>query len=411
MTEVIPFRGIYYNNEKVSGDEVIAPPYDVITPAMLESLYSKSLYNAVRVDFGMKLPGDDEKEKRYARAAGMLEKWQQEGVILKSERPCFYANRIEYEAVGEQKSLTGLFGLVRLVELGSGVYPHEATHSKPKKDRLSLLAGSMANTSPIYSLYRSPGASISPVLQRETASPPHLSATDADGAVHTFWRIEDQSSVESIAKSLAEASVFIADGHHRYETALAFRNDLREKRGSGSVEPWDYVLMFLVEMEDEGITVLPTHRVITVDVEGLEEKLSPHFEVERLAADSDIIEAISGHAHTFGLYAGGQRSILRSRGVALEDVNPAIRELDVVVLHKLIFGRLLEVGSWAYEMDYATTLAKVDEGEYDAAFFLNPTEVRDVERVAREGLRMPPKSTYFYPKVQTGFVMNSLTSF
>jgi uncharacterized protein (DUF1015 family) len=411
MTEVIPFRGIYYENGKVSGDEVIAPPYDVITPGMQESLYSRSPYNAVRVDFGMALPGDDDKENKYTRASGMLARWQQEGILLRSERPCFYANRMDYEVGGERKSLTGLFGLVKLVELGSGVYPHEATHSKPKKDRTSLLAESMANTSPIYSLYRTDGAAISPILQRETASPPYLSAADGDGTVHSFWSIEDQASVDAIRESLAEASVFIADGHHRYETALAFRNDLREKGGSTSVEPWDYVLMFLVEMEDEGLTVLPTHRVITVDVEGLEEKLSPHFAVERLAPDSDIIEAINGQTHAFGLYAGGKRSMLRSTGVALDDVNPALRELDVVVLHKLIFGRLLEVGSWAYEMDYATTLAKVDEGEYDAAFFLNPTEVREVERVAREGLRMPPKSTYFYPKAQTGFVMNSLASF
>jgi uncharacterized protein (DUF1015 family) len=412
MTEVIPFRGIHFNREKVAGDEVVAPPYDVITPGMRESLYGLSPYNAVRVDFGEGLPGDGEGENRYTRASALLDGWLREGILKRSERPCFYVYRMDYGMRGERKSLTGFFGLVRLVELGEGVYPHEATHSRPKQDRLSLMQACSANTSPIYSLYRASGPDVSGTVSAAAQGSPYLKAVDADGAEHSLWVLDDPASVDRMKDALRSVSVFIADGHHRYETALAYRRAMREKTGSaGGREPFDYVMMFLADLDDPELTVLPTHRVVTVDAEDLGDKLSAYFDVETLAPDADIIEAISGRRSTFGLYAEGKRHALAYRGGDLKEVAPALQGLDVVVLHKLVFGKLLEVGSWAYEMDYAATMARVDGGEYDAAFFLNPTAVGDVERVALKSLRMPPKSTYFYPKVQTGFVMNSLKSF
>lgn len=412
MTEVIPFRGIHFNREKVAGDEVVAPPYDVITPEIKKRLYGLSPYNVARVDFGEERPGDGEGENKYTRAAALLDGWLMEGILKRSERPCFYFYRMDYGIRGKRKGLTGFFGLVRLVELGEGVYPHEATHSKPKQDRLSLMQACSANTSPIYSLYRAPGPDVSEAVSAAVQGSPYLKAGDADGVVHSLWVLDDPASVDRMKEALRSVSVFIADGHHRYETALAYRKDMREKTGrTGGREPFDYAMMFLADLDDQGITVLPTHRVVTVDAENISDKLSAYFDVETLAPDADIIEAICGRRSTFGLYAEGKRHALAYRGGDLREVAPALQGLDVVVLHKLVFGKLLEVGSWAYEMDYEATMAKVDCGEYDAAFFLNPTAVGDVERVALESLRMPPKSTYFYPKVRTGFVMNSLKSF
>lgn len=412
MTEIIPFRGIHYNHDRVSGDAVIAPPYDILTPETQESLYDRSPYNAVRVDFGKEFPDDDDSKNKYSRAAAFLGDWLKAGVMVRSERPCYYAYRVDYQVRGKGKSLTGFFGLVRLVELGEGVYPHEATHSKPKHDRLSLMESTGANTSPIFSLYRVPGPGVADVLSEATSGMPYLTATDLDNAVHSLWILDSPRAVESMKERLKEAAVYIADGHHRYETALAYQKARGGKgRGRDRANPWDYVMMFLADLEAPGLTVLPTHRVVTVDVEDIFGKLSGYFIAEGLPRGSDIIGAIEGRQHVVGLYADGEGYVLRYRGGDLEEVHPALRGLDVVVLHKMVFGKLLEVGNWAYEMDYDRTIEKVDNGEYDAAFFLNPTAVRDVERVALSGMRMPPKSTYFYPKIQTGFVMNSLISF
>jgi uncharacterized protein (DUF1015 family) len=413
MTEVIPFRGIYYNREKVSGDEVIAPPYDLITPEMREELYGRNPYNVVRIDFGKKLSDDNDGQNKYTRAAELFETWQREGMLKRSEKQSFYAYRMEYSLNGEERSITGLFGLVKLVELGKGVFPHEATHSKPKSDRLALMEASGANTSPIFALYSTPKGDVPNLLSMATSQDPYLQARDADGSVHSFWIIEEPGMVDAIREQMQGAAIFIADGHHRYETALDYRRAMRKKESEkeGKDEPFDYVLMFLADLEDDNLRVLPTHRVVTVDLETIQDRLSDYFEIYELPPDADIINEIGKSEHAFGLYTGGDSYILKYKGEDAVELHPALSSLDVVVLHKIVFGRLLEVGSWAYEMDYDKVREMVNTGEYDAAFFLNPTPVRDVKAVALAGLRMPPKSTYFYPKVQTGFVMNSLKSF
>ncbi|MFC1770240.1 DUF1015 domain-containing protein [Nitrospirota bacterium] len=410
MTEVIPFRGIHYNREKVSGEDVLAPPYDVISPEMKEALYSKSPHNIIQIDAGKKLPEDDDINNRYTRAAELLGQWQKDNILTRDEKPTYYLCRMEYTVRGEKRSLTGFFGLVRLVELGKGVFPHEATHSKPKKDRLSLMTSSKANTSPIYSLYNSE-TSLTDIMDRATAGSEYISFTDPDGSVHRFWIMDNESDVEKVREALDGVNIFIADGHHRYETAIEYQRHMHEAHGSSLREPYDYVLMFLADINDPGLAVLPTHRVVTVDVDTIIEKISKAFEVEELPSDADFMKSIEGRKRAFGLYDGEHRYRISCKDCAIEDADPVLGGLDVSVLHKIIFGQLLEVGGWGYEMEVETTLGMVDEGEYDAAFFLNPTEVKDVEAVASKMLRMPPKSTYFYPKVQTGFLLNSLTTF
>jgi uncharacterized protein (DUF1015 family) len=408
MAEIIPFRGIYYNSGKVRGDEVVAPPYDLITHEMRDELYARSPYNAVHVDFGKELEGDGEKENKYSRSAGFLEQWQSEGILIKPERPGFYVYKMEYG----QKSITGFFGLLRLAEFGQGIYPHEATHTKPKNDRFALMQATGANTSPIFSLYSADGDDVSCVLDNIASKDPYLQSTDRDGTVHSMWIVDGSEDVRRMGECLSDASIFIADGHHRYETALDYQGTMRQGMPeAGEDEPFDYVLMFFADISDSGLTVLPTHRIVTVDVDTMLENLQEHFDIYELSQDADIIEEINGKEHMFGLYAGGRKYSLRCVCEDLPKVHSALRKLDVVILHKMVFGRLIDVGNWEYEMDYEQTLSMVDNGEYDAAFFLNPTPVNEVERVALSGLRMPPKSTFFYPKVQTGFVMNDLRSF
>jgi uncharacterized protein (DUF1015 family) len=207
--------------------------------------------------------------------------------------------------------------------------------------------------------------------------------------------------------------VFIADGHHRYETALDYRRAMRQRLSAKEgVGPFDYVLMFLANTEDGGLTILPTHRLVKDGVPGgLMERLSEYFELDKLPLDADIIDAIKGIDHAFGLYLKGRQYRVRYKGGDLGDVHPALRTLDVVILQEMIFKRFLGISEYGYEMNSALARAKVDGGEYEAAFFLNPTPVRAVEEVALSSLRMPPKSTYFYPKIPTGLVINSLISF
>lgn len=265
MAEIIPFRGILYNVSKVSGEDVVAPPYDIITPEYKEQLYSKSPYNIVRIDFGKELEGDNESENKYARAAEYFNTWLKNGILIRSKTSGFYAYEIDYRIKGERKKLRGFFGLVRLEELGKGsIYPHECTYSKPKADRLNLMRGCKANISPIFSLYNSPEKKASEVIGRVMhQSQPYMEAKDTDKTVHRLWVIDGKKDIEIISNELKNRAVFIADGHHRYETALEFQKEMKEKnpvaRGD---EPFNYVLMFLANISDGEMTILPAHRLV-----------------------------------------------------------------------------------------------------------------------------------------------------
>ena len=404
MAEIVPFKGVLYNMSKVSGEDVIAPPYDIIAPEYKEKLYSKSPYNSVRIDFGKELEGDNDSHNKYTRASGYLNSWLKDGILHGSKAPAFYGYEIEYRVKDSRKKLRGFFSLVRLEELGRGVYPHECTHSKPKADRLNLLRTCRANISPIFSLYNSPEKKASEIINRVMLLKPYMEAKDSDGAVHRLWVVEAEEDIETIRDDLKGKPVFIADGHHRYETALEFKKEMNGRGG------WDYVLMFLANMSDEGLTILPAHRLVKNLPENPLDVLSEHFTVEILSAQDDITGALSGYEHAIGFcYRNSDKLYLLRhkghKGAGLENINPALKELDVTILHELIFKKLLNITEVTYEMDTAKTREMVRKGIYDGAFFLNPTGVKDVERVALSGERMPPKSTYFYPKLSTGMVI------
>ena len=408
MAEVIPFRAVCYNGKGVPGADVVAPPYDIITPVMRKALYEKSPYNIVRIDAGAEMDGDNEAVNKYTRAKEHLEAWLREGVLVRTEKPSFYAYAMDYEAGGGQRTVFGFFGLVRLEELGNGIYPHECTHSKPKADRFTLMSACAANTSPIFSIYRSPARAASGVVKKAMEGSPYIVARDFDGALHRLWHIGDEASVGEIKEDLVGRAIYIADGHHRYETALYYRDIMREKNPDAAAdEPFNYVLMFLANIEDDCLTILPAHRLVSPDGDIIE-GIRGHFEIKEIPPDADITKAISGSKNTFGLYIGGRQYTLGYKAGEFGDIHPVLRHLDVSVLHDVVFKRLLGVGDVAYEMNAEAAKNEVDGGKYRAAFFLNPTGVDEVEEVALSLLRMPPKSTYFYPKVMTGFVINIL---
>jgi uncharacterized protein (DUF1015 family) len=411
MADVIPFRGILYDTAKVKGGEVVAPPYDIITPELRDILYKKSAYNIVRIDSGIEKPGDNEEDNKYQRAANYMSSWIKEGILLRSDEPCFYAYEMDYRSGGERKRLRGFFGLVRLRELGKGVYPHEETHSKPKVDRLRLMTACEANTSPIFSLYHSHEKGASKIIEKVTATAPYMEAEDLDGAFHRFWVIAGEDASAAVSADLADKAIYIADGHHRYETALEYQRIMQGRSGPLTAgKPYDYVLMFLANIADGNITILPAHRIVKYPREDLLVKLSHYFEIRTTSLDDDIMESMKGRSQTIGLYRRGENKqyLLQYKGRGLKGVHPALQGLDVTILHELVIKELLKVSAVSYEMDPSLARGMVRDGEHDTVFFLNPTRVEDVERVALSSMRMPPKSTYFYPKVMTGFVINSL---
>ncbi len=410
MGEVIPFQGIVYNTSKVRGDEVVAPPYDIITSELKDLLYRKSQYNIVRIDFGEEYAGDNEKENKYVRAARYLDQWQKDRVLIRSLKPCFYAYEMEFASDEGFKKLQGFLGLVKLVELGNGVYPHEETHSKPKVDRLNLMIACNANTSPIFSLYHSPDGRASAVVEETTRSSPYMEATDPYGAVHRLWAVERAEDIRVIQEDLAVRAIIIADGHHRYETALEYRRILGGD--SAAAKSYNYVLMFLANISSDGITILPAHRVVKHPLRDALRSLEPFFEIIPIPLGEEIVRAMRGSVQTFGFYQRGdtRQYLLRYKGDALGSVHPSLKDLDVVILHELALKKILTVSEVVYEMDAALAKEKVVSGSYDAVFFLNPTRVEDVEKAALSFVRMPPKSTYFYPKVMTGFVINDFNN-
>lgn len=415
MALIQPFKGILYNTQKVIGDNIVAPPYDIITPGFKEALYEKSPYNVVRIDFGKDLPGDSDTNNRYIRAKDNLQQWMKNDILTRDEIPYFYAYEADYSVFGENKKLRGIIALVRLDELGKGVYPHEATYSKPKADRLDLMRSCYGNISPIYALYNSPERIASKILDT-LADAPLISASDYDGAIHKLYRIQDRSLYENIINEFSGKAIYIADGHHRYEVALEFREEMRKANridnNSSILQPYDYIMMFLGNMRDDGISILPTHRLIkdVADSGEIISKIGGYFEVFTAGIENDIKKILSFYGkNAIGLYVKNEEKwyILKYKGGTLQDIQSALRSLDVVLLHELIFKRSLGIADFAYEMNPDEALKMIRSDLYDAAFFLNPTEVEDVERSALANVRMPPKSTYFFPKLLTGLIINS----
>ncbi len=410
MAEIIPFRGFLYDISKVSIEDVLAPPYDIITPEGRESLYTRSPHNIVRIDFGKEDPGDNETENKYTRARKCLDVWIKDGILIRSDKPSIYAYEVTYTIQDVRKRLRGFLCLLKLEELGNGsVYPHECTHSEPKQDRLNLLRTCQASTSPIFSLYKSSADGISNILSRIAQMRPYLQTTDLSGNLHRLWQIDDVEEIEVVRQELADKPIFIADGHHRYESSLEYAREMSLKKTSPSDRKlYDYILAFLANMMDEGVTILPSHRLVKEIPEDMDELLSKYFESETIADDFDIRRKLSGRKNAFGFFRKQETvwHILTYRGRNLSEVHPDLREIDVIILDEVIFKKILTNPEIGYEMDVAKALDQVNDGTYAAAFFLNPTQVKDIEKSALSSTRMPAKSTYFYPKLLTGLVMN-----
>lgn len=420
MVEVIPFRGLRYAEIKAS---VLAPPYDVISPAQRRQLLEADPFNIVRVDLG---PTPTPPEW-YAEAAEILARWIAAGVLVREERLVLYGYQQHFTlADGHRRVRTGFLGRVRLVEWGQGIHRHEHTRVGPRADRLRLMQATQAQLSPVFGLYRDPEGALRRWL--EPPAQPWYDGVDAEGVRHIFWPLDDPAAVAALVEGMRPKEVVIADGHHRYETALAYRAERRRTEGDPPTpQPYDYVLMYLTALEDPGLAILPTHRVLSH---------VPDWDRNRFLAscaqDFDLLplqdgslgaaaaEAARGTV-ALGLELGpGGAWVLRLKDLqrARRAAGPAadLAELDVCVLQNLILAPLLGItpellatGELVhYTIHEEEARAAVRRGEAQAAFILNPTRLDQVWQAACRGVTMPQKSTYFYPKLSTGLVINPL---
>ncbi|MFQ5840649.1 MAG: DUF1015 domain-containing protein [Candidatus Methylomirabilales bacterium] len=432
MAIVLPFRGIHYDPARVGEMvKVVSPPYDVIGEGERADYHRRSPYNVVRLILGEDRPGDGETENRYLRARRYFHTWVREGILVRDEHPAFYLYQQDYAwQRGTQRRRTGLIGMVRLEEYASRViFPHERTFAGPKADRLRLMQTLPVDLEQLFAFYPDEGA-----VQRlliPPATPALFDFADERGIRHRLWHLDESDRLRALTTALTDRPLFIADGHHRYETALAYRSEVRSSRprpGRGAPAS-DYVMMTLVGTSDEGLTILPTHRLLPpgrLSMRELLDKLVPHFTVEDRPLDPtrDVVKLLGEvedrgrQGHVFGLYAGGDVCYLLTlkdpttvRGLLGPDHSEAFCRLDVVILHRLVLEHLIGIvdeRSVAFTQDPGHAVARVQAGEAAAAIFLNPTPVENVMAVAQAGERMPPKSTFFYPKILSGLVFASI---
>ena len=416
MADVQPLRALHYD-QAVAGplQDLVAPPYDVIDPPAREALQARSPHNVVAIDLPQ---GDDP----YATAAETLRAWMDEGAVVRDPEPAIWALVQDYTAPdGRKLTRKGFLARVRVEDYGPGrIRPHERTHPGPKEDRLRLTRATRANLSPIFSLYSDPAGAAWGALEPHIGGAPWGEATDEDGTIHRLHRVTDAGALDAVHDALADAELLIADGHHRYETARVYADEI------GGEGDHRYVLMCLVALEDEGLTVFPTHRLVQgttpATQEALADVLRESFELEpttleELAPPESDGPLVMGYLDAH--FKQPFRLTLKDQAIAdavLDGMPEPYRRLDTAIVEALLLtgplGLTEEDISELHGLGYARSaqdgIDLVTSGEYDLGFFLRPTPVTQVRAVAAEGVSMPPKSTYFFPKVITGMLFNPL---
>jgi uncharacterized protein (DUF1015 family) len=417
MADVQPLRALHYDLATVGSlSDVAAPPYDVIDPEQRRRLADRSPYNVVRVDLPEAEPGGRD---MYSEAAKIFEGWQQEGAVVRDDTPALWTLTQDYKGPdGRDLTRHGVFARVRVEDYGPGrIRPHERTHPGAKEDRLRLTRATKANLSPIFSLYDDPTGATAAVLD---AAEPFDEQTDEDGTVNRLGRVTDPAAIEAFQTALKPAELLIADGHHRYETARVYAEEV------GGEGEHRYVLMCLVALQDKGLTVFPTHRLIRDTTpqsqEALGSTLRELFTVEEIE-HADLRPPDGEGPLTMGyidsFFKRAFRLTLKDQATAdeaLRDMPEPYRHLDTAVLEALVLNGPLGLSEddiahlkgLGYSRTDDEALQLVLSGEYDAAFFLRSTPIEQVRAIAAAGVNMPPKSTYFFPKVPTGLLFNPL---
>ena len=434
MADVRPFRALRYNtDDPLSLALVTAPPYDCINPEEREELLRTHPHNVVRLILGADEPGDDDTRNRYTRAAESIEKWKRAGILVRDAEAALYLYQQEFQAEGRSYMREGILARVGLEEFGTGrIFPHEETMDEPFRDRLRLLRTVRANLSPIFTLYADPDNVVPDLFHEVIHGEPLAQTVDADGVVHRLFASSDPGLADRVAEVMAESPLYIADGHHRYEVAQAYRRELQEAGEEvGPDHPAASVLMLCVSMHHPGLAVLPAHRVLDglpdLVADRLREESGRHFEWQEFdgaeATSARLRQRLSeAPAHSMGLWTRdtSKAFLLTLKQPDVMDrlapeMSKAWRHLDVAILERVLLGEDLpaavaDTGGLRRRYVHLAQQAfdAVHEDGADAAVLLNPVRVESLQAVAEAGERMPPKSTYFYPKALSGLVMNPL---
>jgi uncharacterized protein (DUF1015 family) len=432
MVKVAPFKGITYNKEKINNlDNVMSPPYDIISSKQQEELYKKSPFNFVRLILGKQHPNDTENDNRYTRAKNDFEKWQRDQILSASDKPALYPYKITYSINGERKEMNGFFTLLQLDKNYKKVKAHERTLSKPKADRLNLMRSCYANLEPIQLLYIDQKDEINQAIQKVKTEEPLINVTGYDGFTHTIWKITDEALINLIQDTLNDDILFIADGHHRYQTAINYANEMQEKTGNTDENaPFQYRMVILANMFDEGLAILPTHRLIklpkNINKDELLKDLEKYFSVASYPIDSSIDakklsekikkEIETSTDHKFAFYFKDSYVVITLKDESTMDTlakdrSETWRKLDVSILHKIVIETIMGITQDTledhvkYTREDEEAIKIVNDDEFDCSIFMNATKINELKAIADAGEHMPQKSTYFLPKMLSGLVM------
>ncbi|MEW5921646.1 MAG: DUF1015 domain-containing protein [Bacillota bacterium] len=424
MVTILPIKGVRY--AQAAGckySDLVTPPYDVISPEQQELFYNKSPYNIIRLEYGKSLPGDDAQNNRYTRAARTFKEWLDKKILFQEKEEAVYLYEQHFIYNNEYYMRQALLCGVKLTPFSTGeVIPHEETLDKPKADRLKLLQHCEANFSPVFGLFKDPNRIVeSQSSYIKKKMDPALNFKDEEGQLHKLWVVYDQKFIELVQKFFRRKRIYIADGHHRYETSLQFYEEKRKTLGLA--DNYAHTLMALVNIYDEGLLTLPTHRLITrskITTAVLLKELAKVFSVTEMLEprNRDQLERLlerfltgsQERKFSFGLYTGDRRFFI------LTEENRPFPWLDTVVLQEVVFTGIFGLGSadirnksnLRYTRDEWEAKETVDRGDALFAFFVNKPSLEEIVNLSEKGLRLPQKSTYFYPKFITGLVINKL---
>ena len=433
MPKIQAFPGLRYDLGHVGSlSDVIAPPYDVIDDELRDSLYERHPSNVIRLILNRDEPGDNEESNRYSRAARLLKNWRNEGVLEREADPAIYVYHQSFEVDGQTFNRRGFMCRTRLEKFGEGsIYPHEETHASAKEDRLKLTRACHANLSQIFGLYPDPNNEAQDILEAYIVDRQPIEATDHLGVVHRIWPVTDVNVIANVTAVMDSKPVFIADGHHRYETACNYQEELAAKGQLGENDPANSVLMMCVGMSDPGMIVLPTHRlfrgVSELSSEELIAKLGENFECQVAGNGPGDAEKVweeietENEQGTVGLYTR------KDGNWVLAHITPAGRErmkqvatdhssdwqgLGVSILHRLIMENLLDEPNLP-KPKYVHLVSELEEGlqgeeDFHLAALVMPATLDHIRAISEHSERMPAKSTYFYPKLLSGLVINPL---
>lgn len=425
MPSIRPFKAVIYNKEQIKDyARVVAPPYDIIPPAMQESLYKKHEKNVVRLILGKIKKSDDVSDNRYIRAKKFMESWFKENVLLRDDRDSIYLYSQKYRYDNRWIERLGFMGLIKLdLADRKKVLPHENTLKAPKMDRLNLMRSVAANLSPIFMLYEDDQDKIGRVLKRAASSKKPFIDINIDNIRNRVWKLSEKSDIKKIVRFMKNKDVFIADGHHRYETAVNYAAEIENSGAPKSLKDNSkYALSYFCKLDDKSLTILPTHRVIK-DVGRLDrglvlKKLSGSFTINEYGSAGKLMAALkaSGKYHAFGMYMGGKKFYClklkdaKTAHVVMGKGSADWKNLDVAILHLFIIQNILAIrdedDNIEFIKDPAEAVKLTAKGRFSMAFLLNPTKVTEMKKVAEHGEKMPRKATYFYPKLLSGLVIN-----